>query len=738
MKTIIILLFIFTPYYLLAQPAPIKWKNIPIEDLKMTNYEPDPTAPAVVLCDYGQMYFDVNPNGQHLFLFYDRHVRIKILTEEGIKHAKIQIPFHDIHCEKFFRESSIIIDARVYNLAENGKVISKKIKRKDISYRDSTNCYRIAEFTIPDVKVGSVIEYQYKTPTLDLVYPKNWYFQTSIPTRHSEFRMQVPTDFQYLISPVNIKNFDENKQDFYSRNIFFDWVRTYRGFSGLVTRRKEKVSIDLSGKSYQFVKKYVPAFTCHQFMDLPNDQKQKLNIHLVKIIKNTFSPGWEQLTYSLMITTDEYYKDRTPEQRRMLNYPSAFFIYQLPDWEKLNNDLLKYDRFGLPLIKHWNYKSSLDSIIRGIEHPYERMIAIYDYIRKNIKWNGQYDIYTNRVFNPFVGKVYTKITRKIVNEKSLRRPFENKTGTGSEINFILIYLLNKTGIETHPVLLSTRKNGKVDINIPDAAQFNHVIAYAEVLGQQLFLDATDSLRPYDLLKQNSIGVDGLIVKKKDSGWVKIANTKKNTTQIISNITIDDNLNIIGNIKDEITGYDALNLRKKIISDSNTEFVANGIRKKYPNYEVNNIKVKNLEKEVNPLIIESDLSKEKKLENSELKIIPSISSNYDEDSFPDVIRTCPIDFAHPFLKIYELNIKIPEGHKAEYPQNVQYEVYGKNAFFTYEVEELQANNFKLKIKIELRINKFPAHEYKNLAEFFNNINDKLNEEIIIRKGNSNNF
>lgn len=731
MKNLIILFFVLVPYYLIAQPAPIKWKDIPIEDLKMKDYEQDPTASAVVLCDYGQMYFDTNPNGRHLFLFYDRHMRIKIIKEEGVKHAKINIPFHDIHCEKFFKESSIVIDARVYNLADDGKIISKKIKKKDISYRDSTGCYKIAEFTIPEVKVGSVIEYKYRVPSLDLVYPQSWYFQTNIPIRHSEFRMRVPRDFQYLISPVNIQNFDVNKQQAYNKSVYFDLYRYYRR-SGSSQRYaiKNKVNIDLSGKSFQLVKKNIPTFTCHGLIDLPEDHKQKLNIHLVKINKNTYDLGWEQLTYSLMTTTDDSYKDRTPEQRRMINYPAGYIIYQLSDWGKLNNDLLKHERFGLPLIMYWNYRNRLDSIIRGKENQHEKMKAIYDYIRKNIKWNGQYDIYTNRVLNPFIGKVYTKITNKVVNEKSLRRPFENKTGTSSEINFILIYLLNKAGIETHPVLLSTRKNGKVDENIADAEQFNHVIAYTEVQGQKMLLDATDSLRPFYLLKQNSIGVDGLIVRKKDPGWIKITNTKKNNTQITSNLTLDDKLNLLGTLNCKITGYEALSFRKGLLKYKNKNFVNSKFQTEFPEYSLKNIKVSNLQKETDPLLIQAGIS----IESGNVSAIkPMISINYNENFFPDIIRTCPIDFAHPFLKEYELNLRIPEGFKAEIPDNAEYKTYGDHAFFSYNIKDLGANNLKLKIKLELKISKFPTHEYQNLAEFFTNVNDKLKEEIIIKKG-----
>jgi len=716
MKKIVILLFVFVPYYLFAQHAPIKWKDIPIENLKMTSYELDLEASAVILCDFGQMYFDINPNGQHLFLFYDRHVRIKILKEEGKKYAKIQVPFHDLRCEMFQRENSIILDARVYNLDKNGKVITRKIKKKNITYRDSTDCTRIAEITIPDVKVGSVIEYKYKIPTLDLIFPRSWYFQNDIPTVHSEFRFRFPKDFQYLVSSVNINYFDVNEEDYYNKSIFVN-----------------RSVIDLSGKSYQFVKKNIPAFNCKYLIKLPNDYKQKLNIHLVNIRKNTSNQGWKHLTRSLMITIDEYYEQKTPEERRMMNYPLGFIIYQLPSWKELNDDLLKSKRFGLPLIMYWDNKTSLDSIINNINNPHEKMLAIYDYIRKNIKWNGQYDIYTRRVFSPLAGKVYSKITNKVINEKSLRHPFENKTGTSSEINFILIYLLNKAGIEAHPILLSTHKNGKIDRNIPDAAQFNHVIASVNINGQQLFLDATDSLRPHHLLKQNSIGTEGLLVKKKGGGWIEIKNTVKDSLLVYSNLTIDSNLNISGNIKKEITGYNALNLRKKIRLNSSTEFETNEIQKIFSDYEIVNVEVERLYNESNPLLIRVKFNKSNASKNNEvITIKPMLFSKYNEDYFPDVLRICPIEFEYPFLKEYELNIKIPDSYKVEAPKNIQYEVYGKNALFTYQILKLKGSIVQLKISFELKTNEFPAHEYRNLSEFFKNVTEKLNEEIIIKK------
>ena len=200
--------------------------------------------------------------------------------------------------------------------------------------------------------------------------------------------------------------------------------------------------------------------------------------------------------------------------------------------------------------------------------------------------------------------------------------------------------------------------------------------------------------------------------------------------------MDAQLNLSGNIKQEITGYEAVNLRKKILLDSNKGFPVKSIREYYPEYVVKNVVVENLEKEESPLILEADLFNEKEPKKAEFKISAQISTDYNNRFFSYVIRKCPIDFDYPFLIEYEQNIKIPDDFVAEYPQNVRYEVYGKNALFTYQVVEQKANSFKLKIRIELKISQFPAHEYQNLAEFFTNVSDKLKEGIIIKKGDLN--
>jgi len=720
MKKYITLIFVlFISQTLIAQKPPIKWKEVPIEDLKMSSYSLDTSASAVVLCDYGQYYFDINPNGQNLFLFNKRHLRIKILKKEGLKYAKMRIPFMDKTCEKLPEENSIVIKGLVYNLSKSGELEATKLKRKNILYKDSVNCMQIAEFEMPNVKIGSVIDYYYEKPTLDFITPKAWYFQREIPVRHSELRVKSPRYFQYMFSPVNFENFDVLEEKNYSRTLIFTPKYSYY-------RYNRSYNFDLSGKELQFIKINNEATSSKGFTINPKKYLEKLNIHLVKATNENFSYAWQYITHYLFATTVEGYENYEPIQRRSIIYPAGYIFYNLHDWEKVTEKLLKSDRFGLPLIKHWDYQPHLNNMIEGKESDYDKMLAIYNHVRRNIKWNGEYDIYVRSVFNPALSKIYTKVTKKVIKEKSLKRPFEAKEGSSSEANFILISLLNKAQIEAHPVLISTRDNEKVDINIPDPRQFNHVIALAKIGDEEFLLDATDSIRPYYLLDKNHLVKDAFLVKGKDFGWLETKNLVKTSTIVEENILIDDNLNIKQSFRIKSTGYDAIELRRKINSSGPTS------TKKLINELIGTEKIdsiKNMDEEELPLIFTTEISK--KFSENEYIIKPKINLNYSQEDFTEYIRKHPMEFQNPYKKSFALEIILKDSLECELPKNESFTTFGNNAYFTY-TSSKEKNLIKLSVVLEIKLTSFPNTEYANIEQLFTQLNEKLQEKIIIRK------
>ncbi len=67
---------LFLTFSVPAQKTPMKWGKLSIEEIELNSYSSDTSASAVVLCDYGEIYF---MPGQPIEV--RRHKRVKILKK---------------------------------------------------------------------------------------------------------------------------------------------------------------------------------------------------------------------------------------------------------------------------------------------------------------------------------------------------------------------------------------------------------------------------------------------------------------------------------------------------------------------------------------------------------------------------------------------------------------------------------------------------------------------------------
>lgn len=176
-----------------AQKSPIKFGVIPLEDMKMTQYEHDTSAAAVVLTDFGHAEMSLLTTS--IRMNFDRHVRIKILKKEGLDWANAVIQLdHDGTGSSEERVQKL--RASTFNL-EGGQMVETKMS-KDAVFQEKFNKYTTHhKFTLPNVKVGSVIEYSYTVSSAYWMSLPNWQFQRTIPTRHSEYWAILPKEMIY-------------------------------------------------------------------------------------------------------------------------------------------------------------------------------------------------------------------------------------------------------------------------------------------------------------------------------------------------------------------------------------------------------------------------------------------------------------------------------------------------------------------------------------------------------------
>jgi len=171
------------------------WQPIDSADLKMTSDPKAPGAPAIYL--YRQV--DRNDSGNATTEF--NYVRVKILTEEGRKYGDVEIPFDkDGENISGIRARTIHPDGSIVSF--DGKVYEKTIvKAKGLKYLVKT-------FTMPDVTVGSIVEYKFNYDFKDrYIFSSRWILSGELFTRVGKFSLkpyQEPPWYVQWVSPAGL------------------------------------------------------------------------------------------------------------------------------------------------------------------------------------------------------------------------------------------------------------------------------------------------------------------------------------------------------------------------------------------------------------------------------------------------------------------------------------------------------------------------------------------------------
>ncbi len=155
----------------------IKFGEVSVKDLEMNSYTPEPDAPAVVLYESKVLSFEIIQDELKIITQY--HVRIKILTNEGLGQANAAIVYHN-GWSNIESDQLSVLSGFTYNL-ENGKVQKIKLAKEHIFNEKVNDHYTHTKFAFQSVKPGSIIEYKYQIRSSRFFDIGDHYFQRSIP-----------------------------------------------------------------------------------------------------------------------------------------------------------------------------------------------------------------------------------------------------------------------------------------------------------------------------------------------------------------------------------------------------------------------------------------------------------------------------------------------------------------------------------------------------------------------------
>ncbi len=673
------LILFFISSFLFAQKPPIKLGDVSKSDIEMKVYEPDPSADAVVLCDYGYLTFKYNVQEGQWENSLKRTCRIKILNDDGYKWATEKISLYDNNKTE---QSISGIKGFSYNI-ENGKIQKTKLSKDNIFTEKSSKNYKQVKFTMPNVKEGSVIEYSYTIYSNYITTLEQWRFQRSIPVKWSEYKVCIPEYLTYLKNAQGYGSFYKFETSTKSQSI--SWTSTNRATASLYGSTSgsiSKGSVQYKDDVMHWIAKDLPALKDENFVG--NYKNYLLSIDF-------------QLSH---------YKTFSKENHKILS-----------DWsEVIDKFLHTYDNFGPNVKKRSFYKDVTAKIISEYQDPVQRTVAVYNYVSQYMKWNKKYGY---------------------IPSENIKKSYQNRTGSCADINALLVSMLRAVEIDADPVIISTVENGLVHPIYPMLSKYNYLIVKASFVDKTVLLDATEKNIPFGLLPYRCLNILGYAVSETNPGWVSLNPSKGRENATMCVFDLDEAGTLKGNITYKKGGYSAMDIRKKLNQVGEEKYVEN-LKSTSVDWSIAEVNI-DAPKEISQPIKEKlqlEIENAAEVMGNMIYINPILCGKIEENPFKQDKRELPIEFIVPFKNNYMFNLVLPDGYVVdELPESINVSTPDKSAILKY-VVRVTGNRIQLSHVWQVKKSYYTADKFGELKEFYALLVSKQNEQIVLKKAITN--
>ncbi|WP_435412264.1 DUF3857 domain-containing protein [Psychroserpens mesophilus] len=655
-----------------------KFGKVSEEELLEKSHPDYPEASAAILYSKNQVSFDYQ-QGKGFVQNNEVHQRIKIYTKEGFDYATKIIGLYQGE-RSTYTEDIIGLKAYTYNL-DGGKIIKDKLA-KDGIFKEETNKYRrTTKFTMPNIKEGCVIEFEY-TVQSQLLGIDDITFQQLIPIKRMEFKVKTPEYFKYskLLNPRAsfIPTIEETKES--GRIIITSRASFTAGLSSQGGGRNKSSggTIDYQADVLIGNMDNIPPLKAENYVDNLSNYQAKLIMELEEVA-----------------------------------YPSEPIKYLSTSWEKVTKTIYDDTDFGDQLKKDNYYKDDLNALLSGVPQTdlQQRAALIFNHVKSKVKWNEYFG--------------YTA-------EQGVAKAYKQGSGNSGDINLMLTSMLRYAGLDANPVLVSTKSNG-IPL-IPTRSGFNYVISAIQLEDSVILLDATRKFTTANILPVSTLNWLGRLIKEDgSSGWVDLIPKMTSKESVSLNVKLNSDLTASGKVRHQYTNYQAKNIRNRF-SNYNTDEIIKSLEKDKGEIEISDLELEHMYDIGEPINESYSYVLNDAMEDigGNLYVTPLLFLASEENPFKQDTRSYPIDFVYPIEDKYMVNVMLPEGYAVEsMPESVKYQFNGVDGEFTYLAK--QNGNF-LQFIVSLDLNKtlILPEEYEQFKEFYQLMIEKQTEQVVLKK------
>lgn len=340
----------YTVVFLLFLVAKISAQNyelgkVTVAELQEKVHKTDTTAPAAILFKKGRSYFtyDVKKgfSANNVYEF-----KIKIYKKEGLKWADQKVRFY-IGYENLNQDQLEFKNAVTYNL-ENGAVVKTKLDSQGTFKKKINQYWGEKTITLPNVKVGSILEYSYVLKSENIIKLPDFDIQYEIPVNYFEYKTNIPEYYIYKTILVGRQTIESD-------------TKFTNGSTSFENEHSQTVNMTYKQISSIYNGKDVPALTDEPFVNNPDNFRGSIQNEL------------ERVRYP-----DQPVKDYTMT------------------WEGVASTIFKNENFGKELDKKDFLLADVKRLLANVNAPEERMNLIFQFVQNKMNWNDDKAYYTDK------------------------------------------------------------------------------------------------------------------------------------------------------------------------------------------------------------------------------------------------------------------------------------------------------------------------------------------------------
>jgi hypothetical protein len=627
------------------------------------SYGIDTSAAGVILSDINEISFEPNKKGWFAVSTI-HHCVIHILKKNAYGYATVEIPMYSSGEDI---ESSEAVKAVSYNM-EDGRLVETKLDKKNIYLEKRSDQVVLKKFTLPNVKEGTIIEYQYKVLSDFYQIIDPWYFQGALPRLWSECRFSVPQVFGYAFL-----------------------VSGYRPFA--INERKESqtkfhVYDNSLDKDYSFPFDLTTVLSDYRWVmvDVPSIKEEP---YTRSIKKNTAGIEF---------------------QFACQNYPLTI-VDAFTSWPSLTTELLKTKGFRAALDSN---KKWLDTLVASLGvnglDTLSKARKIYSYVQDHYKNTGK---------------------GRLDFDTELPEVVKKGRGSVVDINLLLIALLRYCGVNAEGMVLSTTDNGPAYEYYPLLNRLNYLIVRTEINRKKIYLDASQQGLAFGKLLPNCYNGPSWIVDESativnfspDSLW-----EKKTSATIVSNTAKGEWLAHVKRMPGDQEAY----LIRKAIRETDKKAFSMELEKSYGAKKLLNLTIDSLYQAEDPLVVSFDVPMtpdgEEVLYISPFLSEPAVKNPFSSGDryYPVEMPFATDETFHVSMEVpngYMID-ELPRQMLAKYDEE-------GTTFFEYKITA-SGNLISFRARVKIGRTYYGPDEYEQLRQFFTLLIKKQQEPIVFRK------